>query len=113
MPKSLKKSELELWLESRLVQAGLNGFVKQYKAIPGRKWSWDFAYPAAKLLIEVNGGTFIRGGHSTGLGIRRDYEKLNAATVAGYRCLIFDGHMVTEDIAPVVIADALGVEWLP
>ena len=107
MAKGAKKSELELHLETRMIQTGLSGFEKQYKAVPGRKWAWDFAFPAAKLLIEVNGGTFIKGGHSTGLGIRRDYEKLNAATVNGWRCLIFDGKMVRDDTASAVIAEAI------
>lgn len=103
----MNKSELEDWLETRLIQCGLRGFVRQYRAIPTRKYLWDFAYPKAKLLIEVNGGTFVKGGHSTGVGIRRDYEKLNAATVAGWRCLIFDGQMVRDDEAVNVIADVL------
>ena len=32
-----------------------------------------------------------KGAHSTGQGIRRDYEKCNLATLAGWRVLSFDG----------------------
>jgi very-short-patch-repair endonuclease len=107
MPKKLRKSEWEDHLETRLIQSGLGGYVKEFKAIPGRKYEWDFAYPKAKLLIEVQGATYVKGSHSTGTGIRRDCEKLNLATIAGWRCLLFTSDMVRDDLAHPVIADAL------
>ena len=38
--------------------------------------------------------TLIRGGHSTGTGIRRDYTKQNLCQIAGYKLLTFDADMV-------------------
>lgn len=103
----MAKSDLEDWLETRLIQSGLTGYVREFQAINGRKWRWDFAYVDARLLIEVHGGTWGKGGHSSGVGIRRDCEKLNAATVNGWRVLAFTGDMVKDDTAPAVIADAI------
>lgn len=84
--------------------------VREFKAIPSRKFRWDFAWPEQKLLVEVNGGTWGKGGHSTGSGIARDYEKLNLANLAGWRCLIFTAAMVESGEAVGMIAKCLEVE---
>lgn len=104
--KSTKTIELENLLEEKLIESGLGGYVRPFQ-IEGLPFVWDFAYPQIKLLIEVNGATFVKGGHSTGAGIARDYRKLNAATVAGYKSLLFDGNMVRDDTAVEVVADAI------
>jgi hypothetical protein len=57
-------------------------FLREVKAIPGRKFRFDFQ--VKDLLIEVQGGIFQRGGHSTGVGISRDCEKGVLATLEGY-----------------------------
>ena len=60
---------------------------REYPAIPGRRFRFDFAWPIEKLLVEVQGGTWIKGGHSTGVGIARDCEKGCIAVVQGWRVL--------------------------
>jgi len=60
---------------------------REYPAIPGRRFRFDFAWPIEKLLVEVQGGTWIKGGHSTGAGIARDCEKGCIAVVQGWRVL--------------------------
>lgn len=57
--------------------------------IPGRRFRYDFAWPAFRIVLEVQGGVYMRGksGHSSGTGIARDQEKLNRATVEGWRML--------------------------
>ena len=64
-------------------------FEPEFKAVPGRRLRWDFRICSAApgLLVEVQGGIWKVGGHSTGKGITRDMAKLNLATIAGYRCL--------------------------
>jgi very-short-patch-repair endonuclease len=52
------------------------------------------AYPKTKLLIEVQGGIWRKSGHSTGVGISRDYEKNNIAVANGWRVLCFSADMV-------------------
>lgn len=92
-------SELEATLEFQLKAAKLNRhFVREYAAIEGRRWRWDFAAPRVRLLIELQGGIWMgkqgRGAHSTGAAIQRDCEKHNAATMAGWRQLSFTRLMV-------------------
>lgn len=61
----------------------------EFKFHPSRKWRADFALPAAKILVEIDGGVWSGGRHTRGAGFVRDQEKLNAAAVLGYRVLRF------------------------
>ena len=84
-------SELEAVFALQLMTAGVK-FQQEYRAIPGRRYKWDFAIEPiedTRLLVELNGGTHRRMGHSTGVGIQRDYAKANAAVCHGYRQLTF------------------------
>ncbi len=74
-------------------------FVQEYKAIPGRKYRWDFHIPDTDLLIELNGATWTKGGHSTGSGIQRDYTKANLAIIYGWRQLTFTAQDVQDGTA--------------
>lgn len=99
---------LELELAFHLRAIGLEDFAREAPLVPGRKWRADFAWPAELLAIEVEGGTWAGGRHSRGDGFRRDCEKYNAATLAGWRVLRFDAGMVKDGTAAATIAAALG-----
>lgn len=90
-------------------QAGLPTPLREYAAVPGRRYRWDFAWPEARVLVEINGGTYAHMGHSTGPGIARDYEKSNLAMLAGWRTFVFDRRMVEAGTALDVTAKALGI----
>ena len=90
----MSNSPLEDLFAFQLDSAGLTGYIREYQAIPGRRFRFDFAFVAERLLVEINGGTYTRGGHSTGLGIKRDYIKQNLCQLAGYKLLTFDSDMV-------------------
>lgn len=102
-----KKSHLEESMAALLDEAGIP-YTREYKAIPGRRFRWDFAIGTnpeqTRLLIEVQGGTWSRkpGGHNTGAGIARDAEKLNLATRYDYRCLLFTSDMIRNQDTPVI-----------
>jgi very-short-patch-repair endonuclease len=83
-------SALEDTFAAQLDAYGLTGYVREYQAIPARKFRFDFAFVEARLLIEINGGTYSKGAHSTGIGLHRDYEKGNLAVKEGWRVLAFD-----------------------
>ena len=51
----------------------------------GRKWRFDYAWPAKKIAVEVEGGVFTNGRHSRGAGMAADMEKYNTATLMGWR----------------------------
>lgn len=87
-------SALEDLFAFQLDAAGLTGYVREYQAIPGRKFRFDFAFVDERLLVEINGGTYSRGAHARPLGIKRDYEKGNLAVQFGWRVLQFDADMV-------------------
>ena len=103
----MSKSALEAELALHIKALGLPEPVREYPAITGRKFRFDFAWLEHGLLVEVNGGTYTKGAHSTGQGIRRDYEKCNLATLAGWRVLSFDGKSVKSGEAVEVIRQAL------
>lgn len=110
-----KPSQLEERMAGILAEAGIP-FTREYKAIPGRKFPWDFAIGAdpeqTRLLVEVQGGTWSRqrSGHSTGAGIARDAEKLNLATKAGWKCLLFTSDMIRDqkDTIVEIIKEIIG-----
>ncbi len=83
---------------------------REFRFHPTRKWRFDFAWPALMWAVEVQGGTWVNGGHSRGKGMARDMEKRNEATLLGWRVLYFDTDMVNDGEAIQVIERALGVE---
>jgi hypothetical protein len=58
---------------------------------------FDFKVADAPVLIEINGGTagFMRSGHTSTEGIRRDYIKINKAQMAGFFVFVLSTTMVT------------------
>ena len=90
-----KKQHLEEMFAAQLDERGVP-YERELMLIPGRRFRWDFVVPMAGLAIEVNGGTWMggRGGHSSGKGIQRDYEKANLATEYGWAVILLSGDMV-------------------
>ena len=105
IPKALSEGEetLALHLRARKIH-----FEREVALIPGRRWRFDFVIPQAKLAIEVHGAIWRNGAHARGAGLERDYQKMNAAVLAGYRPLQFSTQMVTEGDAIYDIMQALG-----
>jgi len=62
----------------------------EYRFHANRKWRMDYAWPAKKVFLEVEGGVFSGGRHTRGKGFVADMEKYNAAAAAGWtliRCV--------------------------
>lgn len=100
-------SALEDLFAFQLDACGLTGYVREYRAIPGRKFRFDFCWRTARLLVEINGGTYNGGAHGRGVGINRDYEKCNLAQLNGWRVLQFDTKTIRSGEAVKVIEQAL------
>ena len=49
-----------------------------------RRWRFDYAIPAKKIAIEIEGGVWTRGRHTRGAGFMRDMEKYNMAVELGW-----------------------------
>ncbi len=103
-------SKLEQKLLFQIRAMGLPEPEREYRAIKGRMFRFDFAWLEQRLLVEVNGGNWVRGRHARPLGLKNDYEKLNLAMLAGWRVMQFDGTMIKNGEALDMIAKALGVE---
>lgn len=90
-------SEIEETLALHLRSVGIP-FEREFKAIEGRKFAWDFRIVDTNILIETQGGTWSSGkmGHNSGSGIKRDYIKNNLAIMAGWRVLYFTSDMITS-----------------
>lgn len=73
---------------------------------PTRKWRADFQV-GGHILIEIDGGTWTGGRHTSGAGYERDCEKLNEATILGFRVLRFTPGMVEDGRALKVLERAL------
>jgi hypothetical protein len=59
----------------------------EYSWHPERKYRADYAWPAFKLLVEIDGGLFIQGGHSRGAARLYDMRKDREATLLGWRVM--------------------------
>ena len=97
--KKITHSNLNDTFAFQLSAVGI-AYYREYKAIPDRKFAFDFYIPKRKLLIELQGGTFMsKGGHNTGVGIKRDCEKGNLAVLHGFSVLHFTTDMVEDGSA--------------
>ena len=74
----MNKSYLERECETMLTAVGIDDFKREYQFHPERKWRLDFAWPAERVGLEIDGGVFGRGGHHRYTGVKRDAEKAEA-----------------------------------
>lgn len=61
--------------------------VTELRFHPSRRWRFDCAWPDRKLAVEVEGGVFVQGRHSRGLGMEKDTEKYAEAAILGWTVL--------------------------
>lgn len=108
--KTTKKAALEQrFLESwRRLFPTLPPPTMQYRFCLERKWRFDFAWPDQQLAVELDGGSFVRGGHNRGAQQAKDYEKMNSAVSLGWRVLRFNTvHMKQTDDVATFVAEVL------
>jgi very-short-patch-repair endonuclease len=68
-----------------------------------RAYVADFAWLDARVVVEVQGGTWVKSGHSTGTGIQRDAIKALTAAAGGWVVLALTADMIGPQ----------GSIWLP
>jgi len=86
-PKAGRPSGLALRFERLWKTVEGHPLRPEYRFDPSRKFRSDYFHPSSRTLIELEGGLWQKGGHSTGRGIQRDIEKYNLATLLGYRVI--------------------------
>lgn len=79
--------DIEGALVVELQRAGLGGYERNYRFDPRRRLELDFAWIAARVAIEVQGGVHSRGAHVRPEGYRRDAEKSRRAQLMGWLVL--------------------------
>lgn len=70
--------------------------------IPKRKFRFDYVHQPSKVAIEINGGIYGKGGHSSIKGIQRDYEKNNLAQSLGYSVFYLSRNMINPEWLTII-----------
>lgn len=86
---------------------GVQGYTREHRAIPGRQFRIDIAFPELKLAIEVMGGTWSNGRHTRGAGYEADCEKACLLAGLGWRYLPVTSEQVRSGKALKWIEKAL------
>lgn len=84
----------------------LEAHVRELAVVPGRRLRWDFAFPTARVLVELQGGIYTRRGKKsdhTGARLTKDFAKLNEATIAGWRTLMFGPRDLESRTLPATV----------
>ena len=101
------RSAGEEGLEMALKAVRAPSWLAEYRFDPKRRWRADFAWPEAKLLVEVEGGSFSNGRHNRSLGFEADCEKYAEAVIQGWRVIRVTTAMVEDGRALGFIMRAL------
>ena len=99
----MKQSDLEAAMLLHIRVNELPAPETEYKFHPKRKWRFDLAWPVHMLAVEVEGGVWRGGRHTTGKGFTDDCEKLNEAIILGWRVLRVTGDQIDDGSA---------IDWL-
>lgn len=83
--------------------AGLPEPVPEYRWHPVRKYRADYALPLHRVLIEIDGGLWVNGGHSRGKARLHDMAKDRAATLLGWRTMRYAPTELTAIISDLRI----------
>lgn len=103
--RNTKRTHLEQAFEFYWSEFGDDRYclIPQYKfPKPERQWRFDYAYEPGKIIVEIEGGIWIGGGHSRGSGVIRDIEKHNAAVLKGWRVLRVTSDMINQNPYAVI-----------
>lgn len=67
--------------------AGIPTPTSEHRFHPTRKWRFDYAWPDLRVALEIEGGIWTGGRHTSGAGYQKDMEKYNQAAILGW-CLL-------------------------
>lgn len=98
------KSKLEIEFENLWLELYPKiDLISEFKPIPKRRFRADYAHIPSKVLIEIQGATWTKGGHSSGGGIERDYIKGNLSILHGYVTFQLSSQMITKEWLDVIV----------
>jgi len=82
-------------------------FYTEYRFDNTRRWRFDFAWPEKLVSVEIEGGIYRGGRHTSIKGFTADCEKYNAAALQGWQVLRFTPQHVKSGYALKTIETAL------
>lgn len=112
-PKKSQKRESEasllMWDHLKELGAGEGSIRREFAFCRGRKWRFDFAVITAyhAIGIEIEGGAFIQGRHTRGVGFINDMDKYNHAALYDWAVLRFTPSQVLDGTAIAFIKRVL------
>ena len=74
-------------------------WVLEYRFHPTRRWRFDASLPSELVSVEMDGGAWIGGRHTSGSGFVKDLEKMNAAVLLGWRVLRYTPQQIKAGLA--------------
>jgi hypothetical protein len=88
----LEKKFLRMWKKT---YPGLMLIPDKVMPVPNRRFRLDFAHIDSLVGIEIAGGIWGKGAHSSGKGLMRDYEKLNLCQMNGWIVFQLSSQQIT------------------
>lgn len=88
-------TQLEFIFRAYLDRLGVE-YIEEYQFAKPRKFRADFYLPEYKILIEIEGGLYMKSRHTSPKGYHNDCEKYNLAALLGYKVLRFTTKHVQE-----------------
>ena len=109
-----QKSEWEEKFWAQIVEAGIPRPIRQFEFAKciGRKYRSDYGWVDEKLLVELDGGLYIGGRHSTGIGRENDMERDAISCALGWKLMRFSPRHVRSGWALAMTKVALGLQDL-
>lgn len=112
-----ERPDLEAALLAQIAAAGLPAPVREAHFALPRQWRFDFAWPDQRIALEIEGGIYRGGRHSSVTGLKSDMEKYNEAALRGWTVYRVHGDMVRDGRALDLLRQALAAtktprEWL-
>ena len=83
--------------------------IAEHRFHPTRMWRFDYALPAHRIAIEIDGGVWQIGRHNRPKGYIADLDKFNHAAALGWRVLKFTPQQQYTTKALRLIKEA--IEW--
>ncbi len=71
---------------------------REEKYLPHRRFRGDFVNLESKTVIEIQGGVWVGGRHSTGAGINKDCEKALESLLHGWAVIPITANMINEEV---------------
>lgn len=83
----------------------IQGETKEFRFYPPRRWRADYHIPGLKVLIEIEGGTWSGGRHTSGAGYQKDLEKYRIASIIGFVLLRYTTSEITKTNGQCLLND--------